>query len=322
MALNYSFDAIKEEYAHMWSNMEINTNRINIAQSQAERIISNKDIYINLERLINVPWYFIGLLHLRESNCDFNTHLHNGDPLNKKTVHVPSGRPLEGTPPYSFEISALDALKQKNYHLIKDWSIERIAYCLEKYNGWGYRYRDLPSAYLWASSNQYKGGKFIKDGEFNPKVWDTQLGAMVVLKCILDKIGEKKPEISHEYLDPELIDILPNTPTAEIPRPTTKELRETSVKFNLLEWLKWITGIGAGGTAAFKSLDASNITTTKNYVDVIKGFSDVYGIFAVLLFCIIACGVIFYIQKRTKDDVQKGTYIPSGKIDNESISSN
>ena len=52
----------------------------------------------------------------------------------------------------------------------------------ELYNGFGYRNHKKPSAYLWAGSNQYEGGKFVKDGVFDPNARDQQLGCMVLFE--------------------------------------------------------------------------------------------------------------------------------------------
>ncbi len=40
-----------------------------------------------------VPWALIAAIHFRESDQDFTKHLHNGDPLGARTVHVRSGGP-------------------------------------------------------------------------------------------------------------------------------------------------------------------------------------------------------------------------------------
>ena len=197
---NYTFTSLKAEYAHMWAHMEINHDRLSAANRQADKIIAGKEKYLRLEGATGVPWYVIGLIHLRESSCDFNTHLHNGDPLTARTVHVPKNRPVKGKAPFDFHESAIDALTMpgKELHKIKDWSIERIAYTFEQFNGFGPRMHGRASGYLWASSNQYTGGKYIFDGPagWRPNVYDTQLGAMVVLKCVLNKIGEQeKPKV-------------------------------------------------------------------------------------------------------------------------------
>ena len=38
-----------------------------------------------------VPAQLVAAIHYREGSCNFGTYLHNGDPLGKKTVHVPAG---------------------------------------------------------------------------------------------------------------------------------------------------------------------------------------------------------------------------------------
>lgn len=303
---NYNFSSLKEEYAEHWHNMVISPERLPIVEQIADKIVSLKDKYLSLEAQTGVPWYFIGIVHLRESNNDFSTHLHNGDPLDARTVHVPAGRPKAGTPPFSFEYSALDALKLKGYDKITDWSIERIAYCLEQYNGFGYRMRGVASPYLWASTNQYGKGKFIADGAkgWRPNVVDTQLGTMAVLKIILNKT---QTEVA--ILKPETT----ISPAAEAPRPTNKELRKVSKKFNLLEWWQWLTGLGVTGTAGAKALDAANISATKTYVDTIKSFALDYGVVLGIVILIAAFVSISYIMKRQKDDIEEGRYTPSGE---------
>jgi lysozyme family protein len=55
-----------------------------------------KEGRLNYERvgaLAKVPWYFIGIVHGLEASFHFSGHLHNGDPLSTRTVHVPAGRP-------------------------------------------------------------------------------------------------------------------------------------------------------------------------------------------------------------------------------------
>ena len=52
----------------------------------------------------------LGIIHSLEAEFNFNTHLHNGDPLSAQTVHVPRGRPPTGNPPFQWLDSAIDAL--------------------------------------------------------------------------------------------------------------------------------------------------------------------------------------------------------------------
>ena len=73
---------------------------------------------------------------------------------------------------FDWVASAVDALTMPHHFLdaVKDWPIERVAYELEKYNGFGYRLQNtgVNTAYLWAWSNHHTKGKFIGDHQFDP----------------------------------------------------------------------------------------------------------------------------------------------------------
>ncbi|MNR22399.1 hypothetical protein D3C85_1393480 [compost metagenome] len=131
-----------------------------------------------------VPWFFIGIIHSLESNFHFGKHLHNGDPLTQRTVRVPAGRPVQGDPPFSWEASAKDALRMKGFDQQSDWSTARMLYRWEAYNGFGYRPRGVPSAYLWSFSTHYTKGRFVEDHVFDPNSVSQQCGAAVMLKAL------------------------------------------------------------------------------------------------------------------------------------------
>ncbi|MFL6935607.1 MAG: peptidoglycan-binding protein [Xanthobacteraceae bacterium] len=172
-----SFETLKPRYRHLWDTMEIHPDVVHRADAAAEKILSGKDRYVPIEQKTGVPWFYIGLVHLRESDCNFNTYLGNGQPLNRRTTIVPIGRgPFE-----SFEAGAIDALQHEDLIGITDWSLERIAFLLEAFNGFGYQAKGINSPYLWSGSNQYTSGKFVADHDFRPDVVDRQLGSMVVL---------------------------------------------------------------------------------------------------------------------------------------------
>ncbi len=80
--------------------------------------------------------FFIAVIHNMEASQNFNKHLHNGDPLTARTVQVPAGRPKKGTPPFSWEDSAADALAIRGLGAKTDWSLAGMLYQLEGYNGW------------------------------------------------------------------------------------------------------------------------------------------------------------------------------------------
>ncbi len=181
MATKYTFAQCKDSYTKLWQGMQIT--KLPAADKQAKAIVANKDRYKAVEALTGVPWFVIGIIHTREAGSppDFKATLHNGQKIigtGKKTTIVPIGK----GPFATFEDAAVDALAS---YKGAAWSPEYVAYTLEKYNGFGYRMRNLPSPYLWGGTNRQLPGKFISDGHFDPKVVDPQIGGMAVLYQIM-----------------------------------------------------------------------------------------------------------------------------------------
>ncbi len=131
-----------------------------------------------------IPWYFIACVHYLECSFSFKKHLHNGDPLTGYTVQVPAGRPKVGhPPPFTFEESAVDALKLMGFDKVTSWKLPFILRKLEAYNGFGYfKFHHMNSPYLWSYSNHYTKGKYVKDGKFDKDAVSAQTGSAVILK--------------------------------------------------------------------------------------------------------------------------------------------
>ena len=131
-----------------------------------------------------IPWYFIACAHYLECSFDFKRHLHNGDPLTGYTIKVPANRPKVGHgPPFTFEESAVDALKLIGLNEVTNWTLPTVLRKLEAYNGFGYfKYHSINSPYLWSYSNQYEKGKYVADGKFDAQAVSKQMGAAVILK--------------------------------------------------------------------------------------------------------------------------------------------
>ena len=94
---------------------------------------------------------------------------------------------MTGSPPFSWEASATDALTYKKFNVWTDWSVAGILYKLELYNGWGYRKKGVATPYLWSFSNHYTKGKYVEDGVFDPEAVSKQAGAAVILKRMLEQ---------------------------------------------------------------------------------------------------------------------------------------
>jgi lysozyme family protein len=151
-------------------------------------LLLGKATYQQIQAVTNVPWPFIGLCHYRESDFDFDTYLGNGQSLARVTTIGPKGRgPFTG--PNAFVDGAVDALRLQGLLGASDWSVPRMLYRLEGFNGFGYHGKGANSPYLYGGSNRYgspeaRGGKYVRDGVFDPNVVDTQLGIAVILKAL------------------------------------------------------------------------------------------------------------------------------------------
>ncbi len=180
------YTLLRSEYQAYYDACRVRSEcRGNVAY-YVKRLRNGRSLYEAVGRDLNgIPWAFIGAIHAMECGFNFAGHLHNGDPLSARTVQVPKGRPLTGTPPFTWRESAIDALTMKGFHDVRDWSIPHMLYLLERYNGMGYRMRRLASPYLWSFSNHYSRGKFVKDGIYDPHAVSRQCGVAVMLKAVV-----------------------------------------------------------------------------------------------------------------------------------------
>jgi lysozyme family protein len=181
-------DELRAEYQNLFDTCQIRQEAQAEVENLAAKIIHNRSRYEAVGTPLSIPWYFIGVIHNMESSQRFDRHLHNGDPLTARTVQVPAGRPVDGSPPFTWEASASDALKLEGLDKVTDWTWAALLYRIEKYNGFGYRTRhpEVLSPYLWSGSNHYTKGKFVADGKFDPDAPSKQCGAAVLLRNMVD----------------------------------------------------------------------------------------------------------------------------------------
>jgi len=178
-----AYVALKNEYEKLYATCVIAPEHAAAVAKVAAQVMLGKVRYeFACAQLLGVPWYFMGIIHMMEGNCNFNTHLHNGDSLKTRTVHVPRGRPATGTPPFTWEASAKDAMVYEGFANVSPWNLPIMLYRLETYNGWGYRHHAICSPYLWSFSNHYTKGKYTADGKYDPNAVSAQVGAAVLLK--------------------------------------------------------------------------------------------------------------------------------------------
>jgi lysozyme family protein len=209
---------LRPEYERLFNSCVIKPSKFTEIDAIANGIIANKDRYEAIGKPLNIPWYFIGITHNMECGLSFKKHLHNGDPLTAKTKQVPKGRPL-GTPPFTFEESAKDALLLEKLDQVTDWSIPGVLFVFEKFNGFGYRKKsiNIPSPYLWSYSNHYTKGKFSADGKYDPNLVSKQAGTATILRRLSEKqaIGFKEQQIDRIKAIKELGELVQFNPNEE-----------------------------------------------------------------------------------------------------------
>lgn len=171
-----------------WSKAQIRNSWMSRIDRAVDRYVRTRDRYVAIENMRpapSVPARVIFVLHGRESTWNFQKHLHEGSPLSGRTRWVPKGRPRRGSPPFTFEESAEDALYiLKNMHKW-DWAtLEAMLQNIERYNGLGYQlyHKSVPSPYLWSGTTIYTRGKYVADGRFSRLAVDKQIGTAAILK--------------------------------------------------------------------------------------------------------------------------------------------
>ncbi len=246
------YDDIKSEYALLWETMTVRGAWTQPIDRRAKQIIANRSRYEQVEASTGVPWWMVGAIHSMESGLRFDRHLHNGDSLQKRTWRVPKGRPL-GKPPFTWEISADDAIRMKGWHKITDWPIERVLYETERYNGWGYRlYRGIKSPYLWSGCQHYAKGKYIADGKWSSTAVSGQTGAACLMARIHEIMGELQrpvvPPMPDNDIEPE-----PIAAEDDDPRPIPKAIEPDEIR-PVTEAAKSSKTITGGLIALFASI--------------------------------------------------------------------
>lgn len=181
--------ALKVANTDRWASAKLTRNFVTVAKA----LIAAKSVYTEVQRVTKVPWWFIAVVHERESNQDWMASLAQGDPWNAVSTHVPVGR----GPFHSWQAAAIDALVYCPPYAAnnRDWSVGGTLTLLEEYNGLGYasgpvtkqngvviaRYPPQASPYVWSGTDQYIKGKYPHDHYFDPDVIDVQMGCAGLL---------------------------------------------------------------------------------------------------------------------------------------------
>jgi lysozyme family protein len=210
MAIQFT-PQLQAEYQRLFDTCVIKPEKLPEIKPIVNKILSGKSRYEALANRVEIPWHFIGITHSLEAACDFNKHLHNGDPLTARTVQIPKNRPKTGNPPFTWEFSAEDALSDLADW--NDWSVPGMLYKLEGYNGYGYHSKDINSPYLWSFSNHYTKGKFIADKIYSPTAVSKQCGAAILLRRLTETQAAPVEVVDRQTLIQQLGETVTFAPT-------------------------------------------------------------------------------------------------------------
>ena len=175
--------------------------RLNLTDSMKQRIEKVKEIYkenyetykrisdkVKADSEIFVPPELICAIHERESGCNFDTYLQNGDPLGKPTVHFPQNIPVY----YNFVDSAVAAIEEqfKGYPYdqelyVKGNSINtmsKITKMANRYNG----VSKHVSSYVWSGSEKYQGGMYVADFKYDATKTDERPGVYALVSGLMN----------------------------------------------------------------------------------------------------------------------------------------
>jgi len=178
-----NFEQLQPEYHAALAEGKMQ--KLPAALAAAHRLLESRERFLSLQKACGVPALWVMPVFERE-NPSFESYLGNGDPLSHRTTHVPRGR----GPFATWEEGAADALALDHITEPEDWTWEWACYKWELWNGFGPRNHGRPSGYLWSGTDQYHGGKYVADGVWSPRTWDTQLGTVILAKAIALLDGE------------------------------------------------------------------------------------------------------------------------------------
>lgn len=247
-----AFEALRDEYAALWASMEARPGWRERASEAAAKLLLHRGRYRAVAAETGVPWWLVAVIHQMEASASFDCHLHNGDPLDARTVSEPRGRP-DGDPPFAWEASAADALRYDGLDRI-DWTtspLERALHTLEiVYNGSGYRryHPDVLTPYLWSGTLHYTRGKYVADGKWSAAAVSAQVGAALLLQAlasrdaeVADAIGRSAPQRwawAEEEPPADSVSGPPALPPARVDVTRGELVAQGSRSLSMLGWIR------------------------------------------------------------------------------------
>ena len=193
---SYSNSNYYESHRELSSNLDIQLSETQMwaVQQFVSNWSRNSARYEKVAQQTDMPAKLIAAIHWRESSGNFNTYLHQGDPLGKPAVNWPNNIPVF----HKWEDAAIHALNMKG-NFQEDLGLNSetqdaalMGLYAEGYNGFGYRNRSKPvnTPYVYAGTSAYAQGKYVADGHFSSTAVDQQVGVVPLLGSIEGAQGQ------------------------------------------------------------------------------------------------------------------------------------
>jgi lysozyme family protein len=177
--VQHPFDALAPEYVSLLATATVIPSRAREIDEVAHKLLGFLPRYATVAQRTGVPEIWQATIFEREAGSNFHLYFGNGDPLSRVTTHVPAHRgPFLG--PTAWEDGAIDALHVDRIETVANWDWPHFCYEGEIWNGLGPRNHGIHTGYLWGGMTPYKGGKYVRDGVWDPHYYDTQLGIVPV----------------------------------------------------------------------------------------------------------------------------------------------
>jgi lysozyme family protein len=211
-----TFEESRAGYLAMWTRAKLLPAKRTDALAAARKIAddTHRSAFQAVEAATGVPWFLVGCLLYRESDLNLGTYLGNGQSLSHVTTVEPIGR----GPWPTFLAGAVDALKHEGMTGIapSDWTADRMLYWCERFNGQGY-FGHGNSPYIWAGTDQYSGGLFVADHDYDPNAHDDRLGVAAIFKALAEIYPDIAARLASRPASP------PSSPSPQEtkPMPTT-----------------------------------------------------------------------------------------------------
>lgn len=158
------------------------------ALTVAKRLLTERETFEQIAKVTTVPAIVQMPILERECDGDLRCAMCNGERI-IGTGHRTTLVPMNRGPYRTFMDGAVDALHIDGLDAVakrERWTQEVALYFEERYNGLGPRAHGRHTGYVWAGTNVYDGGKYIRDGKWDPNEWDRQLGTAAIMMAIAE----------------------------------------------------------------------------------------------------------------------------------------